>query len=151
MQLAKLSLLVIIPVVGKLSQLPSARNHNYDIEAKLMTAPVKKTISSAVLESIDVRVGTIRRVEDIKKSKNLVKLTVSFGDHERNIVAGLKLERENPQLLEGIQCLFVVNLEPKNIMGEQSEGMLFDIGYEDGITPVLALPEHKIPDGMRAC
>ncbi len=116
-----------------------------------MPAPIKKTISMSVLDSIDIRVGTIQRVEDIEKSKHLVRLTVSFGDHERNILAGLKLERENPQLLEGIQCLFVVNLEPKNMMGEQSEGMLFDIGYEDGITPVLAIPENKIPDGVRAC
>jgi tRNA-binding EMAP/Myf-like protein len=45
--------------------------------------------------------------------------------------------------------LFVVNLEPKRIMGEVSEGMLFDIGYPDGITPVLAVPEKPVPNGSR--
>ena len=49
-----------------------------------------------------------------------------------------------------MQALFVVNLEPRKMMGEVSEGMLFDIGYADGITPVLAVPEKKVPDGSRA-
>ena len=51
--------------------------------------------------------------------------------------------------IEGSQALFVVNLEPRKMMGEISEGMLFDIGYADGITPVLAVPEKKVPDGTR--
>ena len=46
--------------------------------------------------------------------------------------------------------MFVVNLEPKKIMGELLEGMLFDIGYADGIKPALAVPERKVPNGTRA-
>ena len=45
--------------------------------------------------------------------------------------------------------MFLVNLEPRKMMGELSEGMLFDIGYADGITPVLALPEKPVPNGTR--
>ncbi|MBD3279164.1 MAG: hypothetical protein GF390_00450 [Candidatus Pacebacteria bacterium] len=52
--------------------------------------------------------------------------------------------------VEGKQALFVVNLEPREMMGEKSEGMLFDIGYADKITPVLATPEKPVPDGTRA-
>jgi tRNA-binding EMAP/Myf-like protein len=48
------------------------------------------------------------------------------------ILAGMKQERENPREIEGRQALFVVNLEPKKMMGQMSEGMLFDIGYADG-------------------
>jgi len=44
----------------------------------------------------------------------------------------------------------IINLEPRKMMGEVSEGMLFDIGYADGITPVLAVPEKPVPDGARA-
>jgi hypothetical protein len=36
------------------------------------------------------------------------------------------------------------------MMGELSEGMLFDIGYADGLKPVLAVPEKEVPDGARA-
>jgi tRNA-binding EMAP/Myf-like protein len=62
----------------------------------------------------------------------------------------MKQEREDPKQIEGKQALFVVNLEPRKIMGQVSEGMLLDIGYADGIKPVLALPEAEVPNGARA-
>ena len=62
----------------------------------------------------------------------------------------MKQERQNPKEVEGKQALFVVNLEPKKIMGQVSEGMLLDIGYADGIKPVLAMPEKPVPNGARA-
>ena len=113
-------------------------------------APIKETISFDVLDQIDVRVGTIERVDDVPGSKKLVRLTVHFGDHHRTILAGLKQERDDPQEIQGKQALFVVNLEPKKMMGEVSEGMVFDIGYADGLTPVLAVPEAPVPNGARA-
>jgi len=102
------------------------------------------------LEALDIRVGTILKVEEVARSEKLMKLTVSFGDHTRLILAGMKKERENPREIEGRQALFVVNLEPRKMAGEISEGMLFDIGYADGVTPVLAMPEKPVPDGTRA-
>jgi tRNA-binding protein len=111
--------------------------------------PIKPTISFDDLNRIDIRVGTITSVEDIAGSDKLLKLTVDFGDHTRSILAGMKKERENPRELEGMQALFVVNLEPKKMMGQASEGMLFDIGYADGILPALAVPERPVPNGSR--
>ncbi len=116
----------------------------------IKVAPVKPTISTDVLDRIDIRVGTIVLVEDVKGSEKLVKLTVDFGDHRRTILAGMKQERQEPKEIEGRQALFVINLEPRKMMGETSEGMLFDIGYADGIIPVLATPESPVPDGSRA-
>ncbi len=113
-------------------------------------APVKPTISIDLLDKIDIRAGTIKLVEDVKDSDKLVKLTVDFGDHTRTILVGMKQEREDPKQIEGRQTLFVINLEPKKIMGQVSEGMLLDIGYADGIKPVLALPEAEVPNGARA-
>jgi tRNA-binding protein len=113
-------------------------------------APVKPDISFADLEKIDIRVGMIRKVEDVAGSDKLVRLTVDFGDRQRNILVGMKQERADPQEIEGRQALFVVNLPPKKMMGELSEGMLFDIGYADGINPVLAVPETIVPNGTRA-
>jgi len=113
-------------------------------------APVKPTVSIDVLQKLDIRVGTIKLVEDVKGSDKLVKLTVDFGDQLRTILVGMKQERAEPKQVEGVQTLFVVNLEPKKIMGEVSEGMLLDIGYADGIKPVLALPEAQVPNGARA-
>ena len=78
-----------------------------------------------------------------------MRLRVDFGDHTRVILAGMKAERADPREIEGRQALFVVNMEPKRMAGEVSEGMLFDIGYADGITPVLAVPEKAVPNGVR--
>ena len=113
-------------------------------------APVKSEISIDVLEKIDIRIGTIQSIDDVPTSKKLVKLQVVFGDHSRTILAGLKGERADPKEIVGKQALFVVNLPPRKMAGEISEGMLFDIGYADGVTPVLAVPERAVPDGARA-
>ena len=118
--------------------------------AEMVPARVKPPISLAELQKIDVRVGTIRAVEEVPSSSKLVRLRVDFGDHERTILAGLKKERANLQEVEGVQALFVVNLEPRKMAGEMSEGMLFDLGYEDGILPALAVPERSVPNGVRA-
>ncbi len=118
--------------------------------AMIKVAPVKPSISFDVLEKVDIRAGTITLIEDVKGSDKLIKMTVDFGDHIRTILVGMKKEREEPKQLEGVQALFIVNLEPKKIMGEVSEGMLLDIGYADGIKPALALPEERVPNGARA-
>jgi tRNA-binding protein len=120
------------------------------IMKKMKVAPVKPTVSFNVFEKIDIRVGTIQRVEDIEGVDKVVRLIVDFGDHERTILAGIKQERQDPKEIEGKQALFVVNLEPRKMMGEVSDGMLFDIGYADGISPALAVPEKQVPDGARA-
>ena len=112
-------------------------------------APVKPLVSVAALEALDIRVGTIDRVEEIPRSDKLMKLTVNFGDHTRTILAGIKKERANPRELAGRQALFV-DLEPRKMVGEISEGLLFDIGYADGVTPALAAPERPVPNGSRA-
>ena len=116
----------------------------------LKVTPVKPLIETADLDKIDIRVGTILSVEDVEGSDKLIKLTVSFGDHQRTILSGMKQEREDPREIEGKQALFIVNLPPKKMRGLISEGMLFDIGYADGLTPVLAIPEKQILDGARA-
>ena len=113
-------------------------------------APLKPVISFAEADRIDIRVGTIVAVDEVAGSDKLLKLTVDFGDHRRSILVGMKKEREHPRKIEGQQALFVVNLEPKKMMGEISEGMLFDIGYADGLTPALAVPERRVPNGTRA-
>jgi len=113
-------------------------------------APIKDEISFGDFEKVDIRIGTIISVTEVITSDKLMKLTVDFGDHTRSILAGIKKERENPQEIEGKQALFVVNMAPRKMAGELSEGMLFDIGFADGILPCLAMPEREVPAGTRA-
>ncbi len=116
---------------------------------EIKVAPIKPFIAFDVFKKIDIRVGTIETVEDVPGSDKLLLLKVDFGDHKRSILAGMKRERENPKEIEGKQSLFVVNLEPRKMMGLVSEGMILDIGYEDGIKPALAVPEREVPNGVR--
>lgn len=113
-------------------------------------APIKSMASIEDLDKLDIRVGTIESVAEVPGSKKLMRLTVSFGDHRRSILAGIKQERANPWEIEGRQALFVVNLPPRTMAGTVSEGMLLDLGYQDGIVPVLVTPEKVVPDGTRA-
>jgi tRNA-binding protein len=115
-----------------------------------MPAPVKPLINAALLDSIDIRVGTIEKVEDVPGSGKLLRLTVDFGDHKRTILAGMRKERPDPLSIRGRQALFVINLPPRKMAGELSEGMLYDLGFADGITPALAVPERQVPNGTRA-
>jgi methionine--tRNA ligase beta chain len=116
-----------------------------------MTVDVKAPISFEDLEKIDIRAGTIVRVSDVPRSDKVVQLTVDFGSFTRSILCGIKQERSDLQALVGRQTLFVVNLPPKKISGVVSEGMLFDIGYADGVIPsAMAMPEFVVPNGVRA-
>jgi tRNA-binding protein len=109
-------------------------------------AQVKPMISPELLNQIDIRVGTIESVSDVANSEKLVALRVNFGDYVRTVLAGMRRERANPREIEGKQASFVVNLSPRKMAGIVSEGMLFDIGYLDGITPVLVVPESRVPE-----
>jgi tRNA-binding protein len=114
-------------------------------------AAIKPPVSPADIDKLDIRVGTIELVEDVPASEKLVRMQVDFGDHKRTILVGVKKERKNPKSeVEGRQALFVVNLPPRKMAGEESQGMLFDIGYADGLLPALAVPERPMPNGCRA-
>ena len=113
-------------------------------------ANVKPAIAFEDFEKLDIRLGTITRVDEVARSDKLMKLSVDFGDHRRSILAGIRKERENPHEIEGRQALFVINLPERRMAGEVSEGMLFDIGYADGLSPCLAVPERPMPNGSRA-
>jgi len=112
-------------------------------------APVKPSVSIDDLEKLDIRIGTILKVEDLPRSKKISVLTVDFGDHQRIILSGIREDREDPSEIEGLQAVFVLNLEPRKISGVTSQGMLYDIGYADGVKPALAVPERPLPNGCR--
>src|ERR1700710_2105877 len=114
-------------------------------------AAIKPLVSPADLDKLDIRLGTIERVEDVQGSEKLLRMRVDFGDHTRTILVGMKKERKDPKSeVEGRQALFVVNLPSRKMAGEESQGMLFDIGYADGLLPALAVPERPMPNGCRA-
>jgi tRNA-binding protein len=112
-------------------------------------APVAAQLDSSAIAA-DIRVGTIESAAPVEGSRKLAALRVNFGDHQRTIVAGILQERDSLDALEGRQALFVINLPPRKMAGVVSEGMLFDLGFADGVRPALTVPEFPVPNGTRA-
>jgi tRNA-binding protein len=117
---------------------------------EFVPAPIKPVVEFGALDGLDIRVGTIENVEEVPASEKLMALKVDFGDHLRTILAGIRKERSDPREIIGKQALFVLNLQPRKMAGVLSEGMLFDLGYADGLQPALAIPERPVPNGTRA-
>jgi methionyl-tRNA synthetase len=92
---------------------------------------VKGTISLKVFQTLDLRVGTIKRVESIPGTKKLLRLSVDIGE-ERTVVAGLAGIYDEEELA-GKQVVLVANLEPVNLMGVVSRGMLLAAEDKSGV------------------
>jgi methionine--tRNA ligase beta chain len=101
------------------------------------------------LEKLDIRIGTFKSVETVEGSDKLYKEVVDFGPKigEKQILSGIK-QYFTPDDLIGEQALFIVNLEPKIMMGLESQGMLLSTDDENAI-PVLICPQVKVPDGAK--
>lgn len=106
-------------------------------------------VSFADFTRLDIRVGTITKVEVPSGSAHVYRLTISFGKElgERVIFSGLKQTYEVEDLLNK-QVLCLVNLEPKKVMGEESQGML--LAVDGAERPVLLVPAEKVVEGSRA-
>lgn len=95
---------------------------------------------------VDIRVGKVVEAERAEGSDRLLKLRVSFGSEERQIVAGLA-QKYGPEELVGKKTIFLFNLEPKNLRGMESQGMIIVAGGKKGHT--LVVPEKDVEEGSR--
>ena len=95
-------------------------------------------------QKIDLRIAEVLEAEEITESKKLIKLKVSTGEKERIIVAGIK-KSYTPEDLIGKQIVIVANLEPKELQGIQSQGMLLAASEDN--EPVLLRPDKKTKKG----
>jgi tRNA-binding protein len=104
-------------------------------------------ISFEEFKNLDMRVGKIIKVEDIPKSRHLYKLIVDFGTEQRQAISGLK-DYYSPKELEGKKFVFILNLERKKFMGEESQCMILAAEDEAG-NVVLIAPEKDIAEGSK--
>lgn len=108
---------------------------------------IKYMISFKDFEKIDLRVAKVLTAEKIEGSKKLIKLEIDLGKEKRIIIAGIG-QFYQPEDLIGREIIVVANLEPKKIMGIESQGMLLAGHSEDGEIALL-LPDKKIPPGSK--
>ncbi len=121
-------------------------------ETKIANEIAKKTIAVAKKEivfddfvKVDMRVGTIKSAEKIKKSKKLLKLKVDTGLDERVVVSGIA-EYYDPDAILGKQVCMLVNLAPRAIMGIESQGMILMAENPDGSLSFIK-PEKAMENG----
>ncbi len=96
---------------------------------------------------LDLRLAKVISAERIEGSERLLKLTVSLGDEERTLVAGIAQHYE-PEELVGKKILMVANLKPRKIFGVESQGMI--LALSDGERLSLLVPDRDIKEGVRA-
>jgi methionyl-tRNA synthetase len=99
---------------------------------------------------LDLRVGTIKNVEDIEGADKLFKLSVDLGKEigQRTILAGIKKYYKKEELIEK-QIIVIANLEPRKMRGLESQGMLLAAGNKDETKVILLSPEKEIENGSK--
>lgn len=84
-------------------------------------------ISIDDFKKVEIRVGEVVSAEEIEGSDKLLKLRVNFGDHERQVLSGIKAYVA-PQDIVGKRYPFVTNLPPRTMMGFESRAMILAVG-----------------------
>jgi len=106
---------------------------------------LKLQIKLEDFEKIDMRMGTVLSAEGIEGSDKLIKMEVDFGDTgKRQILAGIKAWYKIENLV-GKQLPFVLNIEPREMMGLESQGMILAVDYKD--KAVVLLPQENTENG----
>lgn len=96
---------------------------------------------------IELKIGTILEVENLEESEKLIKLKVDTGEElPRQILTGIKNWYKSKDLI-GKQVVVVANLEPRQMMGFESQGMLLAASCEE--KPILLKPASKVPNGSK--
>ncbi len=96
-------------------------------------------------EKLDLRVGKIIEAEAVERSDKLLKLKINIGEEDRQVLSGIA-EFYNPEELINKQVVIVANLEPRSMMGFESQGMVLAVGKEK---PVLLIPEEEVDTGLK--
>ncbi|WP_462266908.1 methionine--tRNA ligase [Mucilaginibacter sp.] len=88
-----------------------------------IATPAKENINYEQFAAMDIRTGTILTAEKVAKTKKLLKLTIDTGIDQRTVVSGIA-EHYEPEAIIGKQVSILVNLEPREIKGILSQGMI---------------------------
>ena len=111
------------------------------------TSPdTKETVSFDQFSALTIALGTIESVEVVPKADKLLRLMVNVGEEKpRQIISGIREYFPDEQVLVGVQCPFVLNLEPRTIRGYESQGMILAAHHD--ATFALLRPDVLLPPG----
>ena len=113
-------------------------------EAAYKAQPVKETVAFEDFQKLDIRVGIVKACEKVKKSKKLLRFSLDDGSGtDRTILSGIAQWYE-PEQMVGKRVLFIANLAPRKIMGEESHGMILSaVNYDGNLSVTTTLDDVK--------
>jgi len=129
----------------ELQLLKLAKSKAQNLAAGSVVKPAKSNISFDDFGKMDIRTGTILEAEKVAKTKKLLKLLIDTGIDKRTVVSGIA-EYFEPSAIIGKQVSMLVNLEPREIKGITSQGMILLAEDKDGKL-VFMTPENKVANG----
>ena len=103
-------------------------------------------ITIADFKKIELRVAKVLEAERVEGSDKLIKMQLSLGEEKRQVIGGIGKTYEPEQLI-GREIIIVANLEPRNLMGLESQGMLLAASDENGIA--LLAPDKEVTPGFK--
>jgi methionyl-tRNA synthetase len=125
-----------------INQLPMKEKTN---SQTIIPDSIKPTITIDDFKKVDLRVAKVIGAEAVPKSEKLIKMRISIGTEERQIVAGIA-KHYKPEELIGEKIILVANLQPAKLMGNESNGMLLAASNSSGGLSILTL-EKDIEEG----
>ena len=110
-----------------------------------MTEP----ISFDEFSKLDFRVGRVLEAVNVEESDKMIRLVVDFGElGQRTIFTAIRKWYKAKELI-GKLYVFIFNLEPRAMFGEESQGMIIAAETDDGEECVLLVPDKKIAPGSK--
>ena len=97
-------------------------------------------------KKVEIKIGKILSAERIDGSEKLLKFRIDLGSEERQIIGGLALAYPDPSVLVGREIPIIANLEPRKLMGLESQGMILACTDENDL-PVILTPLKEVPLG----
>ncbi len=134
-------------VDAQVAKLEAARAANAAAQPQKPAEPQKQSVSFDDFSRMDIRVSTVLAAERVPKTKKLLKLTVDTGIDTRQIVSGIA-EFYEPEALVGRQVMVLVNLEPRELKGILSQGMIL-MGEDAAGKLTLLAPVEKAANGSQ--
>jgi methionine--tRNA ligase beta chain len=108
---------------------------------------MKDTVSFDQFSKLDFRVGKVLEAKDVSGSDKMIRLIVDFGElGKRTIFTAIRKWYKAEELI-GKLYVFIFNLEPRPMFGEESQGMIIAAETEDGEQCVLLVPDKEIAVG----
>lgn len=119
------------------------------MDEKVVELEPKEMITYDDFDKCQFRVGLVLACEEVPKSKKLLKFKVQIGSQTRQILSGIK-QYYKPEELIGKRVMVLVNLQPREIAGMMSEGMILSAADEEGNLAVM-VPQKDMPAGAEIC